>query len=155
STPVLSQSDGRWCDDIRQGEGENARRGRGQRRILSPPDCAGSSGPSRIRLGQDPRHDRARFAWRCDRVGGEPAGGGGESMVIQASAWRSGRAGAPSVTALLACGAVAGPLFVSAFLVQGAIRPEYNPLRHSISTLALGSEFGWIQSLNFLVAGLL
>ena len=63
-----------------------------------------------------------------------------------------------SITAdagLLACGAIAGPLFVIAFVVQGASRPDYNPLRHSISTLALGSEFGWIQILNFVVAGLL
>jgi len=67
-------------------------------------------------------------------------------------------AGASSITAeagLLACGAIAGPLFVTAFVVQGATRPDYNPLRHSISTLALGSEFGWIQILNFVIAGLL
>jgi hypothetical protein len=55
----------------------------------------------------------------------------------------------------LLCGVIAGPLFVAAFLLQGALRPEYDPLRHSISTLALGSAFGWIQSLNFLVAGVL
>jgi hypothetical protein len=76
-------------------------------------------------------------------------------MSTQASTWRSGRTDAMGVRALLVCGVIAGPLFVSAFLVQGAIRPDYNPLRHSISTLALGSEVGWIQSLNFLVAGLL
>jgi len=67
-------------------------------------------------------------------------------------------AGASSITAeacLLACGAIAGPLFVTAFVVQGATRPDYNPLRHSISTLALGSEYGWIQILNFVIAGLL
>jgi len=56
---------------------------------------------------------------------------------------------------LLACGAIAGPLFVTAFLVQGAARPDYDPVRHSISTLALGSGFGWFQILNFVVAGLL
>jgi hypothetical protein len=43
---------------------------------------------------------------------------------------------------------------VIAFLVEGVLHPDYNPLRHSISTLALGS-FGWIQSLNFIVASLL
>lgn len=67
-------------------------------------------------------------------------------------------ADASSITAaagLLACGAIAGPLFVIAFVVQGATRPDYDPLRHSISTLALGSEFGWIQIVNFVVAGLL
>src|SRR5215831_19562279 len=63
-----------------------------------------------------------------------------------------------SITAeagLLACGAIAGPLFVTAFVVQGATRPDYNPIRHSISTLALGSAFGWIQILNFVLSGLL
>src|SRR5262249_44615545 len=68
------------------------------------------------------------------------------SRVLKAGAWRWERA-------LLLCGVVAGPLFVAAVLLQGALRPEYDPLRHSISTLALGSAFGWIQSLNFLVAG--
>ena len=53
---------------------------------------------------------------------------------------------------LLICGVIAGPLFVVAFLAQGAIRPDYNPLRHSISTLALGSDLGWVQSLNFIIA---
>src|SRR5262249_18019937 len=67
---------------------------------------------------------------------------------LKAGTWRGDRA-------LLLCGVIAGPLFVAAFLIQGALRPNYNPLRHSISTLELGSEFGWIQSLNFLVAGVL
>jgi Protein of unknown function (DUF998) len=62
--------------------------------------------------------------------------------------------GTARTKALLVCGAGVGPLFVTVFLVLGALRPAYNPLRHSISTLALG-EFGWIQRLNFLVAGLL
>src|SRR5215472_1431749 len=68
-------------------------------------------------------------------------------MGTKAGTWRWDRA-------LLICGIIAGPLFVTAFLVQGAIRPDYDPLKHSISTLALGS-FGWIQSLNFIVASLL
>jgi len=55
-------------------------------------------------------------------------------------------------TALLGCGAAAGPLFVATFLVEGGTRPEYNPLRHPISTLALGPT-GWTQRLNFWVAG--
>jgi len=71
-----------------------------------------------------------------------------EGEKVKASTWRWDRT-------LLICGVIAGPLFVTAFLIQGAIRPDYNPLRHSISTLELGSEFGWIQSLNFIVAGLL
>jgi hypothetical protein len=57
-------------------------------------------------------------------------------------------------TALLGCGVVAGPLFVATFLIEGATRDGYHPLRHPVSSLALG-EHGWTQSANFLVAGLL
>lgn len=55
---------------------------------------------------------------------------------------------------LLACGVVAGPLFVGTFLVEGASRAGYDPLRHPVSSLALGNH-GWMQTANFLVAGLL
>jgi hypothetical protein len=55
---------------------------------------------------------------------------------------------------LLACGAAAGPLFVSVFLVEGARRPDYQPLRHPVSSLALGPR-GWIQTANFTATGLL
>lgn len=55
---------------------------------------------------------------------------------------------------LLTGGAIAGPLFVITFLIEGATRADYNPLRHPVSSLALG-DFGWIQVLNFIVAGLL
>ena len=58
------------------------------------------------------------------------------------------------VKALLTCGAIAGPLFVVIFLVEGATRTGYNPLRHPVSSLALGN-FGWMQTANFIVAGLL
>ncbi|MER7457530.1 DUF998 domain-containing protein [Micromonospora sp. NPDC126480] len=56
--------------------------------------------------------------------------------------------------ALLLCGIVAGPLFVLAFLVDGALRDDYDPLRHPISSLSLG-ERGWTQTVNFLVYGAL
>jgi hypothetical protein len=55
---------------------------------------------------------------------------------------------------LLICGVIAGPLFTVAYLVEGATRAGYNPLRHPVSSLALG-DFGWTQSVNFLVTGLL
>lgn len=55
---------------------------------------------------------------------------------------------------LLACGAVAGPLFVAAFLVEGVTRADYDPLRHPVSSLALG-DLGWTQVANFVVTGLL
>jgi hypothetical protein len=56
--------------------------------------------------------------------------------------------------ALLSCGVIAGPLFVAAFLVEGAARVGYDPLRHPVSSLALG-DHGWKQTANFVVAGLL
>jgi hypothetical protein len=55
---------------------------------------------------------------------------------------------------LLACGAIAGPLFTFAWAVEGATRAHYNPLRHPVSSLELG-DLGWTQQTNFLVAGLL
>lgn len=53
---------------------------------------------------------------------------------------------------LLACGVIAGPLFVVAFLVEGVTRADYDPLRHPVSSLALG-ELGWTQVANFIVTG--
>lgn len=55
---------------------------------------------------------------------------------------------------LLLCGALAGPLFVMMFLIEGATRASYSPLRHPVSSLALG-ELGWMQVVNFVVTGLL
>ena len=52
------------------------------------------------------------------------------------------------------CG-VAGPmLFVAAFLIEGAIRPDYDSARMFVSLLSLG-ENGWQQVANFAVSGLL
>jgi hypothetical protein len=56
--------------------------------------------------------------------------------------------------ALLTCGAVAGPVFTLAWVVESITRPNYNLLRHPVSSLALG-DFGWTQVGNFLIAGLL
>ena len=56
---------------------------------------------------------------------------------------------------LLSCGLAAGPLFVLAFLIEGAIKSDgYDVLRHPVSSLALG-EHGWMQTANFLVCGTL
>jgi hypothetical protein len=58
-----------------------------------------------------------------------------------------------SVTrALLRCGIAAGPLFLGAATLEGATRPGYEPLRHPISSLALGPG-GWQQMANFGVTG--
>jgi hypothetical protein len=55
---------------------------------------------------------------------------------------------------LLRCGVAAGPLFVLTALTEGAIRADYRPLRHPVSSLALGSR-GWVQVANFSVTGAL
>jgi len=55
---------------------------------------------------------------------------------------------------LLTAGASAGPLFVGTFLVAGALRAHYDPLRHPVSSLELGAH-GWVQHASFLAAGLL
>ena len=55
---------------------------------------------------------------------------------------------------LLLAGVVAGAVFVVVFLVAGWIRPGYEPIRHPVSSLALGPG-GWVQVGNFLVAGVL
>lgn len=55
---------------------------------------------------------------------------------------------------LLACGVAAGPLFTVVYLLVGARRVDYKPLRHPVSSLALGRA-GWAQTANFLFAGLL
>ncbi|HET6596574.1 MAG TPA: DUF998 domain-containing protein [Anaerolineales bacterium] len=55
---------------------------------------------------------------------------------------------------LLFCGALAGPLFTIAWLIEGLARVHYDPTRHPISSLSLG-EWGWTQIANFLVTGIL
>ena len=55
--------------------------------------------------------------------------------------------------ALLA-GVVAGPLFVTTAVLQILTRNGFDLTRHPISLLANG-PFGWVQSANFLVAGVL
>ncbi|WP_232663084.1 DUF998 domain-containing protein [Pseudonocardia sp. TRM90224] len=52
------------------------------------------------------------------------------------------------------CGVVGPVLFVVVFLVEGLLRPGYDPLRHPVSSLAIGPG-GWVQSVSFLVTGAL
>ena len=54
----------------------------------------------------------------------------------------------------LVSGAIAGPLFTVVWIIESATRAYYNPLRHPVSSLALG-DFGWTQIANFIVAGFL
>jgi hypothetical protein len=60
----------------------------------------------------------------------------------------------PLMKVLLVCGLLAGPVFTLAWLVEGATRAVYDPLRYPISSLAIG-EYGWTQSANFLITGIL
>src|SRR4051812_1751896 len=55
---------------------------------------------------------------------------------------------------LLTCGVVGPPLFVIAFLVEGALRSEYSPSSQTVSELATGSQ-GWQQIANFLLFAVL
>ncbi|MEV0607918.1 DUF998 domain-containing protein [Polymorphospora rubra] len=49
-------------------------------------------------------------------------------------------------------GAAGAVLFVLVFLVDGGTRPNYSPVRHPVSALALGRR-GWVQTANFIVSG--
>jgi len=52
------------------------------------------------------------------------------------------------------CGVLAGPFFIAVFLIEGILRPDYQPMRQPVSALAIGSR-GWIQRVNFFITGLL
>ena len=53
--------------------------------------------------------------------------------------------------ALLA-GVVGPPLFVATFLIEGATRRGYDPIRLQVSYLSL-SDQGWMQIANFCLSG--
>jgi hypothetical membrane protein len=55
---------------------------------------------------------------------------------------------------LLLCGIVGPVVLVVSFLIQGALRPGYDPLRHPVSSLSLGPT-GWVQMVTFWLTGLL
>jgi hypothetical protein len=55
---------------------------------------------------------------------------------------------------LLSCGIIGSLLFVSSFIIEGSVRPDYDPFRHPVSSLSIGDS-GWIQVLNFIISGLL
>jgi hypothetical membrane protein len=64
------------------------------------------------------------------------------------------RPGDPLRRRALIAGVVAGPLFVAVSFVQIPSRPGFDVTEHAFSFLELG-QGGWVQSLNFAVAGLL
>jgi Protein of unknown function (DUF998) len=53
---------------------------------------------------------------------------------------------------LLACGVLAGPLYMVVYLGQALARPGFDITRHPASVLSNG-DLGWIQVANFLVSG--
>ena len=59
-----------------------------------------------------------------------------------------------STKKLLISGIIAGSLFTLSWLIVGATREGYNPLRHPISSLSIGNH-GWTQITTFLVVGTL
>lgn len=56
--------------------------------------------------------------------------------------------------ALLACGVIAGPIYVVVGLIQILIRPGFDVRRHALSLMSNG-DLGWIQIANFVLTGVL
>jgi Protein of unknown function (DUF998) len=73
---------------------------------------------------------------------------------VRAPGAASAATSAGMTRALLACGAVAGPLFVLVALVQAFTRSGFDITRYPPSLLSLGHG-GWVQIADFVVAGLL
>ena len=57
-------------------------------------------------------------------------------------------------SAQILCGALAGPLFVTAFTAIGAARLGYDWRRYPVSSLGIGRQ-GWRQRTTFILAGVL
>lgn len=55
---------------------------------------------------------------------------------------------------LLACAAIAGPIYIIVGLAQMLTREGFDPTKHPLSMLSLG-DMGWVQIANFLVVGTL
>jgi hypothetical protein len=59
---------------------------------------------------------------------------------------------ASTVKVLLVCGLIGPILFIILFLIEGATRADYSPLRQPVSSLSIG-ELAWTQIMNFLITG--
>src|SRR6266849_7755718 len=55
---------------------------------------------------------------------------------------------------LLLCGAIAGPFFLFPVLIEDYTRPGFDPRLYLLSLLSLGN-WGWVQIVNFALAGVL
>jgi hypothetical protein len=60
----------------------------------------------------------------------------------------------PLTRRLLLCGAVAGPIFILTVLIQDYTRAGYDPRLYILSLHSLG-DWGWVQIVNFMLAGVL
>jgi hypothetical protein len=58
------------------------------------------------------------------------------------------------IRALLACGAVAGPLYVTVTLAQALTRDGFDLRQHRFTYLTTG-DFGWVHQSNMMVVGVL
>jgi Protein of unknown function (DUF998) len=91
----------------------------------------------------------AAISSRCDNIQGPPGRPPGVQAVTaretQVRRPRSLAAESEGVRALLVCGVIAGPLVIVVFLIEGAMMPDCDPLRHPVSPLALG-PYGWTQT---------
>ena len=56
--------------------------------------------------------------------------------------------------ALLACGTVAGPIYVTVTMIQALTRDGFDPRHHRFSWLTTG-DLGWIQQSNMVLVGVL
>ena len=61
---------------------------------------------------------------------------------------------ATHTSTLLACGILAGPIYVIVGALEMLFRPGYDPLRHDLSLMANG-DFGWIHTSLLILTGLL
>lgn len=68
--------------------------------------------------------------------------------------WDAAGLSAGARRALLACGAVAGPLYVGVGAVEAILRPGYDIRRHPLSLLANG-EWGWVHGAMMMSTGAL
>jgi len=57
-------------------------------------------------------------------------------------------------SALLACGVLAGPLYIAVTAIQASTRAGFDPTHHRYNLLTTG-DLGWIHRTNYIVAGVL
>ena len=76
--------------------------------------------------------------------------------MSQRTAQQTAPTGVPTTQTkrLLACGIVAGPVFLAVGLIHAFAREGFDLSRHPLSLLSLG-DLGWIQIANFVVTGVL